>query len=48
MGPDWLPGTAHDANGRSPSNLSADRPRYERQIAHEGVGRSPIPWCWLR
>jgi hypothetical protein len=34
--------------GRSPTKLTADRPRKERQIAHETIGRLPIPWRWLR
>lgn len=36
------PHTAQPNGGRPPTHLSADRPRRNRQNAHEGTGRSPM------
>jgi len=33
---------AHEVTGRSPTEVSADRPHVYRQMAHDGLGRWPV------
>ena len=40
--------SSSSSGGRPPTHLSAERPRGDRQNAHEGTGKSPMPKRYLR